>query len=208
MFSKKNSILIKEENEHIKKFFEKEEDKKNPLLKEILIFGIVSFCIVLPFRIFLASPYLVSGTSMIPTFDTGHYLIVDKISYKFENPKRYDVIVMKYPKDTSKDFIKRVIGLPGEKVEIKNGKVTIINAEHPEGFTLNEKYVVYTKDENMSFVLEDDNYFIMGDNRSGSFDSRYWGSLPKEDIIGKPIIRLLPLKKIGFYPGQFEDGQL
>lgn len=201
MFNSKEkySIVLEDPKNPFDKFQKKEE--KNPILREIIVFFIIALFIVLPFRLFIAEPYVVSGSSMSPTFETGHYLIVNKISYKFADPKRYDVIVMKYPKDTSKDFIKRIIGLPGEKVSIKDGKVTIINAENPNGFSIDEKYVVYKKLDTIETVLDENQYFVMGDNRSGSFDSRYWGALPKEDIIGTPLIRLFPIKNIGIHPG-------
>jgi signal peptidase I len=112
---------------------------------------------------------------------------------------------MIYPKDTSKDFIKRVIGLPNETVVIKDGSVYIKNQENPEGFLLDEEYVKLPKSENLVKELGKDEYFVMGDNRAGSFDSRYWGPLPKKDVIGRPIIRLLPVDKIGFYPGKKQN---
>lgn len=179
---------------------EKPENKPS-LIKEIIIFLIIAVCVVLPFRVFIAEPYIVSGESMFPTFDTGHYLIVDKISYKFKNPQRFDVVVMIYPEDVSKDFLKRIIGLPNETVVIKDGKVTIKNDSNQEGFILEENYIQMPKMENLSKQLGKDEYFVMGDNREGSFDSRYWGSLPRKDIIGKPLVRILPFQKFSFFPG-------
>lgn len=201
--NEKYCIQIDKQENYFEKFQKKEE--KPTLLKELIIFLIISVSIVFPFRLFVAEPYIVAGSSMSPTFETGHYLIVDKISYKFNTPERYDVIVMKYPKDTSKDFIKRIVGLPGEKVIINNGKVTIVNAENPNGFEVDEKYVVYSKNESMETTLDQNEYFVMGDNRSGSFDSRYWGPLPLEDIIGKPVLRLFPVKYIGVKPGSAKN---
>jgi signal peptidase I len=142
---------------------------------------------------------------MFPTFDTGHYLIVDKISYRMHVPERYDVVVMIFPKDKSKDFIKRIIGLPGETVNIKNGQVTIVNKDNPKGLLLEESsYVKMSKkDDTLSKTLGPDEYFVMGDNRAGSYDSRYWGALSRKEIIGKPILRLLPIQQIGLMPGAF-----
>lgn len=179
--------------------------KKWPILREILSFAFIVVFVVIPLRYFIAEPYLVSGTSMFPTFDTGHYLIVDKISYRFKSPKRFDVLVMKYPKDTSKDFLKRIVGLPNETIIIRDGVVSIKNKEFPDGFVLSEKYITLPKIENLEKIIGPDEYFVMGDNRDGSFDSRYWGSLPKEDIIGKPILRLLPISKIGINPGAIKN---
>ena len=180
------------------------EDKKSSFWGELVTFIIIAVFIVLPFRWFIAEPYIVSGTSMFPTFDTGHYLIVDKISYDFHKPQRYDVVVMIYPVDTKQDFIKRIIGLPGETVIIKSGVVSILEPGTTTPLVLNEPFVKYpggVADETVT--LTDSQYFVMGDNRAGSFDSRYWGPLPAKDIIGKPIVRLLPLSNIGVYPGAY-----
>lgn len=138
---------------------------------------------------------------MDPTFATGDYLIVDKLSYEIGTPKRNSVIVFKYPNDPSKSFIKRVIGLPGETIKIKDDTVTIVNKDHPEGFQIDESYVVHTSPGNMEKTLASDEYFVMGDNRAESFDSRSWGPLNKKYILGKPVMRLWPLNEIGFLPG-------
>lgn len=141
---------------------------------------------------------------MSPTFETGHYLIIDKVSYRLSPPRRDDVIVMKFPEDTSRDFIKRVIGLPGETVKIDAGSVTIINAENPKGIKLDESFIKFPKADTLTFTLTSDEYFVMGDNRAGSYDSRSWGPLPKEDIIGRPILRLYPINHIDILPGSIQ----
>lgn len=174
------------------------------IIKEILIFSLIAFGIVLPFRFYIAEPYLVDGRSMYPTFDTGEYLIVDKFSYRTKEPERNSVVVFKYPNNENKNFIKRIIGLPGETVIIKDNTVTIINSENPEGFELDESYVVYKSPSYSQINLGADEYFVMGDNRAGSFDSRSWGALSRDLILGKPILRLLPLTKISFTPGSIE----
>lgn len=173
-------------------------------LRELVTFVIIAVCIIYPFRKFVAEPYIVSGTSMSPTFETGHYLIIDKISYRFNAPQRDDVIVMKFPEDTSRDFIKRVIGLPGETIDIKNGTVTIINAENPKGMVLEEGFIKFPKSDTMTYTLTSGEYFVMGDNRAGSYDSRGWGPLPKEDIIGRPLIQLYPFDRIKILPGSLQ----
>src|SRR3989339_1246136 len=124
---------------------EKKDKKYNrrEIVKEIITFAIIAFGIVLPFRAYVAEPYLVDGRSMDPTFATGDYLIVDKLSYKFKTPERNSVLVFKYPEDTSKNFIKRIIGLPGETVKISNGVVTIVNTENPDGFVVDGSYVTH-----------------------------------------------------------------
>lgn len=168
---------------------------------ELLKYAIVALVIVIPFRIFIAQPYIVDGSSMDPTFKNGDYLIVDQISKRFVVPDRLSVIIIRYPKDPSKFFIKRLIAFPGEKITIENGKVTIFkNNEKIE--ELNEPYIYYTKNENFSRELKENEYFVMGDNRASSSDSRIWGALTKENIIGTPIIRLLPINKITLFPGK------
>lgn len=172
-------------------------------LKELATFAFIAVCIIYPFRKFIAEPYIVSGASMSPTFETGHYLIIDKISYRFNLPQRDDVIVMKFPQDTSRDFIKRIIGLPGETVIITNGVVRIINAEYPQGFIIDDSFVQFPKSDTLTYTLTSNEYFVMGDNRAGSYDSRIWGALPREDIIGKPLLRLYPFTDMGLFPGSF-----
>ncbi|MBU4480482.1 signal peptidase I, partial [Patescibacteria group bacterium] len=151
------------------------ENKENFFI-EVLKFSLLTLLIVLPFRMYVAKPFIVSGASMSPTFETGNYLIVDELSYKIGNPERGDVIVFKYPKDETRFFIKRIIGLPSETVKIQNGEILIKNKENPDGFKINEDFIKKTTAENMESVLEDDEYFVMGDNRTNSSDSRSWGA--------------------------------
>lgn len=148
--------------------------------------------VVVPFRMFVAQPFIVDGASMDPTFHTGEYLIVDELTYHFTTPARGSVLIFKYPKDPSKYFIKRVIGLPGETVEIKSGAVTIKNPANPQGFVLNEPYIQFTKSDSSTLALGPSEYFVMGDNRAGSADSRLWGPVPSANIIGRPIVRFWP----------------
>lgn len=170
---------------------------------DIIKFALIVIAIVAPFRLWIAQPYIVEGSSMIPTFKDGDYLIVDQISLRVEEPKRGEVIIIKYPKDPKKFFIKRIIGLPGETVIVDRGKVFIQDPEENAPVEFNEDYIVYNKDENFKIILKSDEYFVMGDNRAGSSDSRVWGPLPAENIVGRPILRLLPLKQIGVLPGNF-----
>lgn len=183
------------------------EEKKISGFWELVKYVIIALLMVIPFRIFIAQPYIVSGSSMDPTFKDGDYLIVDQLSRRFEDPKRGAVIILKYPKDPSKFFIKRLVAFPNEKVEIKKGVVTIFNQTNPNGLKLDDSYVAYKKYDDFSMQLHDNEYFVMGDNRAGSSDSRFWGSLPKEDIVGQPILRLLPLSKIGLQPGNFKTNE-
>ncbi len=176
-------------------------------LWEIIEFAVIALIIVIPIRAFVAQPFVVSGTSMVPTFQNSDYLIVDEISYRFEDPKRGEVIIFKYPKDTTKYFIKRIIGLPGETVVINGNAVTIINKEHPEGFTLDDSYIQNKSVNYMQTNLGPDEYFVMGDNRAGSSDSRFWGNLPKDLIVGRALVRLLPVKHVGLFPGEINFAQ-
>lgn len=166
---------------------------------------IIALIIALPIRFFIAEPFIVSGASMDPTFASGQFLIVDRLTYRFEEPKRGDVIIFEYPNDPSVYFIKRIIGLPGETVEVNNGQITIINSENPNGFKITEPYIQSARASHDNFTkkLNDTEYFVMGDNRLQSSDSRLWGPLDKHFIIGRPIIRLLPFNAVSVFPGQY-----
>jgi len=172
---------------------------------ELARFTILALAIVIPIRVLIAEPFVVSGSSMIPTFEDGNYLIIDKISYELNDPKRDDIAVFRYPNDPAKFFIKRVIGLPNETVDIKGSVVTIINEKYPLGFTLDEPYVKNISNNTMHVKLKDDEYFVMGDNRSGSSDSRYWGAVKKEFFTGRVFLRLLPINNISILPGQYKQ---
>mgnify|MGYP000100116289 FL=1 len=180
--------------------------KEEHPLTEIVRFSLIAILIVVPVRMFIAQPFIVSGASMEETFQSGEYLIVDQLSYHFEAPARGEVIIFKYPKDPSKYFIKRVIGLPGETIEIIDGEVIIKNDANPDGFTLSEPYI-----EPMPLVapmretLGSGEYFVMGDNRPESSDSRSWGVLQEEKIIGRAFLRLFPPTALEIFPGNASD---
>jgi len=176
---------------------------KNNFWKELIKLVFISLVIVIPFRLYIAKPFIVNGASMDPTFETGNYLIVDELTYQFHGPERGSVLIFKYPVDPSKSFIKRVIGLPGETVSISKSEVTIFNAENPDGFTLEEPYIEFKKEDTETrYVLGEGEYFVMGDNRIGSADSRAWGPVPETNIIGRPIIRFFPP---AFWPGDYSE---
>ncbi len=162
---------------------------------------VIAVVIVIPFRLFIAQPFIVDGASMDPTFRNSQYLIVDEFTYHFNTPERGSVLIFKYPKDPKKFFIKRVIGLPGETVNITNGEVTIVNTENPNGLKLVEPYIVYKKEDSHSVKLGEGEYFVMGDNRAGSADSRIWGPVPEKNIVGRPILRVWPLS---LWPGSLD----
>lgn len=162
-------------------------------LFEILKIVIIALLIVIPIRYFLFQPFFVRGPSMEPSFANGDYLIIDELSYRFSAPQRGDVIVFKYPYNPSQRFIKRIIGLPGETVEIKNGKVIIYSSQG--GRILDESEYLSSNTQTpgeVRITLGNDEYFVLGDNRSVSADSRSWGPLKREYIIGKVFLRAFP----------------
>jgi len=181
----------------------------NSLVGEIIQIIIISLIIVIPFRIYIAQPFLVSGPSMDTTFADGQYLIVDEFTYHTRAPQRGEVVIFKYPLDTKKYFIKRIIGLPSETVEIKNNVVSIINADNPTGFVLPESYIKIDKlnppRPNTIVTLSAGEFFVLGDNRLVSSDSRIWGPVKQELITGRPFLRLFPFNKINLFPGQVKN---
>lgn len=175
---------------------------------EIFKFSILALVIVVPFRLFIAQPFIVSGASMSPTFETGQYLIVDQLTYRFEQPKRGDVVIFRYPNDPSKYFIKRIIGLPGEVVQLANGKTTILDPLTNTTTMLDEPYLKRDRtDDHLSAPLASDEYFVMGDNRGASSDSRLWGPLPRADIVGRALVRLLPPTTFTLLPGAYAHSE-
>ena len=175
---------------------------------ELFRFAIIAIAIVVPIRVFIAQPFVVSGASMYPTFENGQYLIVDELSYRLSTPKRDDVVVFKYPGDTKLFFIKRIIGLPNETVEINGSEITIVNDTHPEGLKLDQPFVENKSDTTPTQIkLKDNEYFVMGDNRPHSSDSRAWGPVPKNLLVGKVFLRLLPPKYIGVLPGKYNQAE-
>jgi len=156
---------------------------------EIIKIVILALLIVIPIRYFIFQPFVIKGNSMEPNFHQGDYLIVDEISYRFNEPERGDVIVFRYPRDTSQRFIKRIIGLPGETVKMEQGEINIINGV--ENRTLNESEYGLKENytDNLTLSLKENEYFVLGDNRTASFDSRKWGALSGNYIIGKVILK-------------------
>lgn len=177
--------------------------RKNNGIWETVRFAILAFVIVWPIRAFVAQPFIVSGSSMVPTFENSEYLIVDQLSYRLEDPKRGDVVIFKYPNDTSKYFIKRIIGLPGETVMIKGAEVSVKDKDG-KITVLDEPYVKNLSSNKMETDLGDDEYFVMGDNREASSDSRVWGNLERHFIVGRALIRLLPAGEFSFNPGDYK----
>lgn len=176
-------------------------DTGKGLLKDLFTLAFLIVVVVIPIRVFIISPFVVDGESMHPTFENLDYLIVDEAVYNFKAPSRGEVVVFRYPGNPSIFYIKRIIGLPGETVSIVRGEVTVTTVDG-KLLTLTEPYIVnedatYTK----KVSLNAEEYFVMGDNRPNSSDSRVWGVLPMKNIIGRVDLRLLPINLSGFFPG-------
>lgn len=182
----------------------------NTLLRQIYDFMVetikvvfISLLIIIPIRYFLVQPFFVVGASMEPNFATGDYLIIDELSYFIRAPHREEVVVF-HPPFTDETrrrqyYIKRVIGLPGETVHIDGGKIVIINSEYPDGFTLEENYPTKGFTATVggrSWTLGREEYFVLGDHRNESADSRFFGPVPKDNIVGRAWIRAFPLDKL------------
>lgn len=168
-------------------------------------------------RWYIFQPLIVSGDSMFPTFKNGEYFLADEVSYRFQDPKRGEVIVFYDPckksaargmrcTEGAKIIIKRIIGLPGETIFVDSNGVLIKNKEYPDGFILTEPYITEKTIGTMTepITLDDRSYFVMGDNRSVSYDSRFWGALDKGFIIGRPLVRLFPPSRLSLFPGTNE----
>lgn len=162
---------------------------KKELVINILEVVFLLVFVVLPVRFFLIEPFFVKGDSMEPNFHSWDYIIIDKFSPRIIGYKRGDVIVFHPPFDNKVYYIKRIIGLPGERLEIDSSEIKIYNKENPKGFILNEDYLKghYTS-EKINVTLNNDEYFVLGDNREVSYDSRKWGPLKKNRIAGKVLI--------------------
>lgn len=188
------------------------------LLLEMAKVFLLAVVVIIPVRVFLFQPFFVQGSSMEPNFEDGQYLIISEFGYKeteislsekasftveaFKTINRQDVAVFRNPRNLDQFFIKRVIGLPGETVEIRRGKVTIYNDVHPDGFVLDESAYLgpgtFTQDM-QRVTLGGDEYFMMGDNRMFSYDSRSIGPVRKERIIGRVLLRAWPVERFSLY---------
>ena len=163
---------------------------------ELAKIGVIAAIIVVPLRLFIFQPFLVKGDSMIPSFHNGDYLIVDELSYKFRSPERGEVIVLKFPYDPSQRFIKRIVGLPGETLEIKDGKLVIYHPDSQDAFVPDEsKYLDETLQTpgSVRVQLKEGEYFMLGDNREFSSDSRSWGPLAEKYIVGRMLWKVFSL---------------
>lgn len=188
-----DSVMEKSSSADVKKISE----------PSLIWYAAIALGVAIFVRVFVAAPYIVSGASMEPTFNHLDYLITDRISYRFHEPMRGDIVIFDMP-GSGKALIKRLVGLPGETVRIADGTVSIVNKEHPEGFILTEEYLDPGKLGGVAYTvqtLKEDEYFVLGDNRAVSADSRIWGALPKKNIVGRVLVRLFPFQKIEIFPG-------
>ena len=148
-------------------------------------------------RYFLFKPFYVKGASMEPNFFDKEYLIIDELSYRLRAPQRGEVVVFKYPENPKEYFLKRIIGLPGERIKVSEGQITVYNNEHPEGIVLNEPYLpddLLTIGERVT-ALSEDQYFVLGDNRPNSYDSRRFGAVDKSLVVGRVFFRGWPFNR-------------
>lgn len=155
--------------------------------------------IVIIVRVFLVQPFIVDGSSMEPNFHDKEYILVDKLSYRFRAPARGEVIVFHPPNFPTENYIKRIIGLPGDTVDIANGKIDV------NGVEISEPYLNSLPSDTTTVInlppkvkVPAGQYFVLGDNRNHSSDSREWGLLPKANIIGRTWLVVLPIHDFGF----------
>ena len=172
------------------------------------LFEVVEFALTVGFlfviiKTFLVQPFLVQQQSMEPTIEPFDYIIVDRFSYRFlHEPARGEVIVFRSNED-DRYLIKRVIGIPNDRVLIENGVTTIFNATHKEGMVLDESYVIHhAVNTKLDKTLGEKEYFVMGDNRPVSLDSRVIGPIKRDQIVGRTLVRLFPFNTISLFPGK------
>ena len=166
---------------------------------EILQIAILALSIILLVHYFLIKPFIVKGASMEPNFYDSEYLIIDELTFRFRNPERGEIIVFRPPQHGDQYYIKRIIGLPGETVEIRNGVISIYNNQNPNGFVLTEAYISEVTEGRDRRTLGEDEYYVMGDNRDASLDSRYFGAVSMDKIIGRVWVRGLPFDRISTF---------
>ena len=176
--------------------------KKNEFL-ELLRFTVITLLIVIPIRMFIAQPFIVNGESMLPTFHNGDYLIIDEVTYRTTEPERGEVVVFRFPDDNKRFLIKRIIALPGEQISISGDNINIKDVDGNR-VELDESYITNEFSSYGTWQLGEDEYFVMGDNRNASSDSRSWGLLNKDRIVGKTFLRLFPFSGISLRPGEVE----
>ncbi|MDP3985164.1 MAG: signal peptidase I [bacterium] len=163
-------------------------------LFELIQIAVVSLALVLLIRTFLVQPFSVKGASMEPNFLDHEYLIIDEISYRLRPPERGEIVVFRYPRNPQEFFIKRIIGLPGEALEIRDGSVFVNDVRLKEPYLEGPSAPIH---QNQRVVLGAEEYFLMGDNRPASLDSRVFGPVHLEYLVGRAWIRGWPLDRVG-----------
>jgi signal peptidase I len=174
------------------------EPSRLRMVREVLETITLTILMFMVFR-FAVQNYRVDGHSMAPTLQDQQYILVDKAAYLFHPPQRGDIIVFAYPVDPTQDYVKRIIGIPGDRVQVDQNGVVSVN-----GVKLNEPYISASPDPYAptNMVLRADQYFVLGDNRGDSSDSRVWGPVPRQNIIGKASVVYWPLTALHFIPGE------
>ncbi len=165
---------------------------------EIIKIAILAGVTIALVRYFLFKPFYVKGQSMEPAFHERDYLIIDEITYRLRTPERGEVVVFKSPINTDY-YLKRIIGLPGERIKIENNTVIIYNEANPRGLVLNETYLEEETPGSVSLTLGSDEYFVLGDNRDSSFDSRRFGAIKEETIVGRVWFRGWPVSRMSTF---------
>ncbi|MFH0857063.1 MAG: signal peptidase I [bacterium] len=196
-------------NEEDELEFIKEENKKSNFSKFLSFMGeliktvLISLAIILPIRYFIIQPFYVKGASMEPNFYDKDYLIINEFVYRLNGPERGDIVVFKNPRNTEEFFIKRVIGLPHDKIKIYNNRVYLYNEENPDGAELKEYYLPNGRETrgNEIIELQEGEYYVLGDNRDRSLDSRVFGPIKKDSIVGKVWFRGWPLDNMTVFKG-------
>lgn len=175
--------------------------KVGAFLLELVKIAVLAGITIGMVRYFLFKPFYVKGQSMEPNFEERDYLIIDELSYRLRQPNRGDVVVFHY-RPTDDYFLKRIIGLPGERVKIDNNKVVVYNEAHPQGLVLGETYLTELTPGSVTVTLSSHQYFVMGDNRDASYDSRAFGAIDANDIVGRVWFRGWPFSRVAAFGAQ------
>jgi signal peptidase I len=197
----------------MQKFFELLGISYTDAVKEFIetaVSMVMIFLAVVFIRYTIITPFLVHGSSMEPTMHSGDLILVNKVGYNsilgfdMNKAKRGDVVVVRPPDNVNTFYIKRIVGLPGETIEVQSSSVLIYNDEYINGVTLDEEYLDFSKISGRNIkqqqhVLKDNQYFVMGDNRNASRDSRNFGPIHHSNIVGKMAIVLFPFEDFGLY---------
>lgn len=164
---------------------------------ELILLVVIAFSLAWVIKTFVVQPFFIPSASMEPTLVPRDHVLVNKFIYRFENPHSGDIVVFRYPVDPTKDYIKRVIGLPGDHIKVKDG-IVYRNAKR-----VTESYIAMPRDasdypsDGGDVLVPNDKFFVMGDNRANSADSRVWGFLPRENIVGKAFVIYFPIQRVG-----------